>query len=151
MEGDRFFGDCNARHCYWGDQKCNELGNEPLSLIPTFSILNDGEPTFVSVNRQSVIDMCICYGNFINQYNYSLTTDVDTDLFTVAPSTGHLPVKVTLVESTNVYSKEKPWIEKSMWEEWSKHLETEMLTRKTSEDDSEMWDFLKKSLLLGIL
>ena len=59
MEGVLFFGDCNARHYYWGDQKCNELGNELLSLLPTFSILNNGEPTFVSVNGQSVIDMCI--------------------------------------------------------------------------------------------
>ena len=47
MEGVLFFGDCNARHYYWGDQKCNELGNE-LCLVPTFFILNDGEPTFVS-------------------------------------------------------------------------------------------------------
>ena len=146
MEGVLFFGDCNARHCYWGDQKGNELGNELLKLLPTFSILNNGEPTFVSINGQSVIDMCICYGNFINQYNYSLTTDVDTELFTGAPSRGHLPVKVTLVKSTNVYSKEKPWIEKARWEEWSMHLETEMLTKKTSDDAFEMWDSFKNSL-----
>ena len=25
MEGVLFFGDCNARHLYWGDQKCNAL------------------------------------------------------------------------------------------------------------------------------
>ena len=146
MECVLFFGDCNARHYYWGDQKCNEIGNELLSLLPTFSILNDGEPTFVSVNGQSKFDMCICYGNFINQYNYSLTTDVDTELFTGTPSRGHVPVKVTLFKSTHVYSKEKPWIEKAMWEEWSMHLETEMLTRKTSEDASEMWDSFKNSL-----
>ena len=78
MECVLFFGDCNASLYYWGDRKCNELGNELLRLLPTFSILNDGEPTFVSVNGQSVIDMCMCYGNFINQHNYSLTTDVDT-------------------------------------------------------------------------
>ena len=146
MEGVLFFGDCNARHYYWGDQKCNELGNELLSLLPTFSILNDGEPTFVSVNGQSVIDMCICYGNFINQYNYSLATDVDTEHFTGASSRGHLPVKVTLVKSTNVCSKEKPWIKKAIWDEWSMHLETEMLTRKTSEDALEMWESFQNSL-----
>ena len=53
-------------------------------------------------------------------------------------------MKVTLVKSTNVYSKEKPWIEKAMWEEWSE--ETKMLTGKTSEDSLEMWDSFKNSL-----
>ena len=55
-------------------------------------------------------------------------------------------MKVTLVKSTNVYSKEKPWIEKAMWDEWSVHLETEMLTGKTSEDALEMWESFKNSL-----
>ena len=88
MEGVLFFGDCNARHLYWGDQKCNALGNELISLVPTYTILNDGQPTFLSINGQSVIDLCICYGNFINKYKCSLTTDEDTELFTGAPSRG---------------------------------------------------------------
>ena len=119
-----FLGDCTARHYCWGYQKCNEPGKEVLSLVPTNSKLNNSEPTFVSVNGQSVIDVCICYGNFINRYNYSLTTDEDTELFTGVPVRGHWPVRVTLVKSTNVYSKEKPWIEKAMWDQWSLHLET---------------------------
>ena len=119
---------------------------ELVSLVPTFSISNDGEPIFVSVNGQSVIDICICYGNFINQYNYSLTTDEDTELYAGAPAGGHIPVKVTLVKSMNVYPKEKPWIEKALGEEWIWHLEMEMLTRKTSQDALELREFFKNSL-----
>ena len=99
----------------------------------------------LSVNGQSVIDICICYGNSITQYNYPLTTDEDTDLFTGASARGHLPVKFTLVKLTNVYPKEKPLIEKALWDVWSLHLEMEMLTSKTSQDALEMWEFFKKS------
>ena len=53
-------------------------------------------------------------------------------------------MKVTLVKSTIVYSKEKPWIEKAMWEEWSE--ETKMLTGKTSAGALEMWYSFKNSL-----
>ena len=90
--------------------------------------------------------MCICYGNFNKQYDYSLKTDEDTELFTGAPSRGHWPVKVTLAKSTNVCSKEKIWIEKAMWEEWSMHLEMETLTRKTTEDSLEIRGSFKNSL-----
>ena len=139
MEGVLLFGDCNARHLYWDDQKCNALGNELISLVPTYTILNDGQPTFLSINGQSVIDLCICYGNFINQYKCSLTTDEDTELFTGAPSRGHLPVLVSLVESKSGYFKEKPWIEKAMWDDWRAHLETEMLDWTNSDNVLEMW------------
>ena len=108
--------------------------------------MNDGQPTFLSINGQSVIDLCICYGNFINQYKCSLTTDEDTELFTGAPSRGHLPVLVSLVESRSGYFKEKPWIEKAMWDDWRAHLETEILDWTTSDNALEMWEFFKNSL-----
>ena len=146
MEGVFFFGDCNARHLYWGDQKCNALGNELVSLVPTYTILNDSQPTFLSINGQSVIDLCICKGNFINQYKCLLTFDEDTELFAGAPSRGHLPVLVSLVESKSGYFKEKPWVEKALWDDWRAHLETEMLDWKTSDNALEMWEFFKNSL-----
>ena len=57
-----FFGDLNARHTYWGDKSCKLLGEELVQIADHFSILNDGEPTFLAANGYSVIDLCICYG-----------------------------------------------------------------------------------------
>ena len=62
LNGALFFGDLNARHTYWGDKSCNLLGEELVQIADHFSILNDGEPTFLAANGYSVIDLCICYG-----------------------------------------------------------------------------------------
>ena len=53
---------------------------------------------------------------------------------------------VSLVESKSGYFKEKPWIEKALWDDWRAHLETEMLDWTTSNNALEMWEFFKNSL-----
>ena len=114
LDGVIFFADCNARYFYWGDHFCNQLGHGLIIILPIFSILNDGELTFRSINGYSVIDLCICYGNFINKYDWNLTIDEGTELFTGPPSRGHFPVKFTIEKPVRLKVNEEPWIEKAL-------------------------------------
>ena len=88
-----FFGDCNASHFYWGDHFCNQLGHDFFVILPIFNILNDGEPTFRSINGYSVINLCIWYIYFVKNYNWNLTIDEETKLFNGALSRGFFPVE----------------------------------------------------------
>ena len=42
-----------------GEKWCNLLGEELIQIEDDFSILNDGEPTFLAANRSSVIDLLL--------------------------------------------------------------------------------------------
>ena len=92
LNGALLFGDLNARHTYWGDKSCNLLEEELVQIADHFSILNDGEPTFLAANGYSVIDLCICYGPLFDRCKHSLSTDEFAELFTGAPQRGHVPV-----------------------------------------------------------
>ena len=70
-----FFRDLNARHQYWGDTKSNCLGEEKVKIVNTYSILNNGEPTFISTNGSSTIDLCLIYGLIVSHYEHNTTTD----------------------------------------------------------------------------
>ena len=69
LNGALFFGDLKARHTYWGDKSCNLLGEELVQIAGHFSILNDGEPTFLAATGYSVIDLCICFGTLFDSVN----------------------------------------------------------------------------------
>ena len=86
LDGVTFFDDCNTRHFYLGYLFCNQLRHDLINTSPIFSILKDGKPTFLSIKGYRVIDICICYGNFINKYDWNLTIDEEFELFTEAPS-----------------------------------------------------------------
>ena len=61
-------GDCNARHCLWGDSICNPIGYLLLeSLSAEDNILNNGEGTILSTKGSSVIDLCIVSGRIAKQ------------------------------------------------------------------------------------
>ena len=85
LNGALFFGDFNARHTNWGDKSCNLLGEELGQIAEYFSILNDGEPTFLAANGSSVIDLCKCDGPLFNRCKHSLSTDAFAELFIGAP------------------------------------------------------------------
>ena len=54
LNGALFFGDLNARHTYWGNKSCTLLGEELVQIADHFSILNDGEPTFLAATVLSI-------------------------------------------------------------------------------------------------
>ena len=114
-----FFGDLNARHTYWGDESCNLLGEELVQIADHFSILNDGEPTFLAASGYIVIDLCICYGPLFDRCKHSLSTDEFAELFTGAPRRGYVPVIMRLERSSTTEKTKKLWIEKADWVGWT--------------------------------
>ena len=123
LNGAFFFGDLNARHTYWRDKSCNLLGEELVQIADHFSILNDGEPTFLAANGYSVIDLCICYGPLFDRCKHSLSTDEFAELFTGAPQRGHVPVIMRLERSSTTEKTKKLWIEKADWVRWTSFVE----------------------------
>ena len=53
LEGVLFFGDRNARHFCWGDNICNQLGNELILMLTS-------ETTFLTTNGCRTIALCWC-------------------------------------------------------------------------------------------
>ena len=124
INGCIFFGHLNARHQYWGDTKSNRLGEETVKIVDTYSILNIGEPTSISTNGSSVIDLCLIYGPIVNNYEHNLATDEYVELFTGAPNRGHLTVLVDFAVSTEKLKTKKLWMEKANWKLWTDYVET---------------------------
>ena len=124
LDGVLFLGDCNARHCLWGDSICNPNGYLLESLSAEDNILNNGGKTFLSSNGSSVIDLCNVSGRIATQVGFELTTDPNVELFTGAPQRGHIPfiVKCNLSRTTEE-GNTKPWLQKADWEAWQNVLE----------------------------
>ena len=125
LDGVLFLGDCNARHCLWGDSICNPNGFLIVeSLSAEDNILNTGEKNFLSSNGSSVIDLCIVSGRIATQVGFELTTDPNVELFTGAPQRGHIPliVKCNLSRTTEE-GNTKLWLQKAVWEAWQNELE----------------------------
>ena len=125
LGGVLFLGDCNARHCLWGDSICNPNGYLLLeSLSAEDNILNNGEKTVLSSNGSSVIDLCIVSGRIATQVGFELTTDPNVELFTGAPQRGHIPLIVKCnLSRTREKANTKPWLQKADWEAWQNVLE----------------------------
>ena len=147
LNGALFFGDLNARHTYWGDKSCNLLGEELVQIADHFSILNDGEPTFLAANGYSVIDLCICYGPLFDRCIHSLSTDEFAELFTGAPQRGHVPVIMRLERSSTTEKTKKLWIEKADWVGWTSFVEGRIDDLMIVGDDPVfLWNELKNLL-----
>ena len=90
-DGVLFLGDCNAKHCLWGDSICNPNGHLLLESLPAEdNILNNGEKKFLSSIASSGIYLCIVSGRIARQVGFELTTDPNVELFTGAPQHGHI-------------------------------------------------------------
>ena len=120
-----FLGDCNARHCLWGDSICNPIGYLVLeSLSAEDNILNNGEKTFLSSNGSSVIDLSIVIGRIATQVGFEVTTDPNVELFTGAPQRGHIfLIMKRNLSRTREEGNTKPWLQKADWEAWQNVLE----------------------------
>merc|ERR1712105_21410 len=86
-------GDYNARHFSWGDSVNNEYGKQPVDLLDhtRYSISIPKSQTFLCANGGSYIDFSIISNNIVDSVN-SCKTQEGVELFSGAPTRGHLPV-----------------------------------------------------------
>ena len=89
----------------WGVTRRNKSGQllEQFVKNPEVKILNDGEYSFYSANRVSIIDLFIVTDS-ITSWNFSLYTDIE--LFTGYRNSGHVPVLVSFDISTKSSNRE---------------------------------------------
>ena len=71
-----FLGDLNARHEYWGDSTDNLHGLELYNHLPyELTISNYGDPSFLSSNRNSIIDLIIVSAKLTQHTFFELRCD----------------------------------------------------------------------------
>ena len=120
-------GDFNARHLSWGDKVINYYGRGLAESLDStrYSICTSQSPTFLCSNGSSFIDLAIISNNLVESVT-SCVTDEGVELFSGAPTRGHVPLLMELkVNCENVSSPvvEKLDLTKMKWEEWTKHIE----------------------------
>ena len=87
-----FLGDCNGRHCLWGDSICHLNGYLLLECLSAEDkILKNGEANFLSSNFSSVIFLWLVSGQIGTQVGFELTTHPIIEFFTEAPQRGQIP------------------------------------------------------------
>ena len=88
------FGDYNAIHNMWQDNKINkdwEILEDYVTSTQDICVAGPGVPTFLSVQGNSVIDLALISSNFEAKITRR-STDDEVELFTGAPRRGHMPV-----------------------------------------------------------
>ena len=107
MKGVLFVGDLNARNLLWGDIRNNSSGSllEQYIEEESVEILNDGQPTFYSINGSSVIDLIMTTEELCG-WKTTMYTDLDTELLT-AIRTGDMSQCLLNGNSTTHHRTEK--------------------------------------------
>ena len=120
-------GDFNARHMCWGDNINNEYGKNLVESLDNtlFSICTSKSPTFLCANGSSHIDLSII-SNSLADSVVNCRTDDTVELFSGAPSRGHVPLITEFIvrqahNTTEV--KEKLDITKIQWDDWKESIE----------------------------
>ena len=145
-------GDINARHPMWGDRSTNEHGrtlvNAQNDSSRVLNVINDRQPTFLSTNGSSVIDLFISTSERITETRNFIMVDHETELFTGAPTRGHLTVWLNMKgEDTKKVKVEKD-LENANWEGFYKcvkSLLTDRIDFKTM-DGNSAWLLLNEVL-----
>ena len=148
-------GDFNSRHVLWGDSISNDRGKQLTTFISqqNLTCISPNTNTFVSSNGGSVIDLALLKGRICGLY-HSSSVDHETELFTGAPTRGHLPVihqfkcpakprSVSLIHSKLYWDTDK-----TDWNKWRNSL-SRALTQHISprlglySDPAKLWnDFI---------
>ena len=106
----------NIGHPMWRDRSTNELGRTLVNALHDSSrvlnVINVGQHTFVSTNGGSVIDHFIMSERITETTNF-IMVDCEIELFTGAPTRGHLPVWLNMngedtKEVTNLKTSRTP-------------------------------------------
>ena len=104
LVGVTFLGDRNARHEYWGDSTDNLYGLEIYNHLPyELSIINIGDPTFLSSNGNRITDLIIVSAKLNQHTFFELSCDYDVEMFTGALRRVHMPLLLDI--SPLEYSK----------------------------------------------
>ena len=122
-------GDMNARHSMWGDKITNEqervLMEASHASCGNLDVLNHGQPTFISVNENSIINLYVV-SEKLKAISSFTTVDQVVELFTGAPARVHLPtwlhVKGNEQEEDHVVKD----LEKPNWKEFYRRIEREL-------------------------
>lgn len=145
-------GDFNSRNVSWGDNITNERGRtlDKFTKDKQLICMSPNSYTFVCKNGGSVIDMALISGN-ISSFHQSSSIDNEVELFTGAPTRGHLPVihqfklpKITQENPITLYKD----LKNTNWVEWRKllhyHINYYIIPHLTQyRDPSHLWkDFL---------
>ena len=142
----------NARHIAWGDHITNNYGTKLFDNIDKtkFSILTSSTPTFLSKNGTSHIDLMIVTTNMVDKVKFC-KTDPEVQLFSGAPSMGHVPLITHFHNKGGVTTTEpieKINLDKVDWKKWSDDLDYELAENedhlKTLTNPLELNDFLTK-------
>lgn len=127
-------GDYNARHLSWGDTINNEYGKQLVGSLDhtKYSISISQSPTFLCTNGASYIDFSIISNNIVDSVS-SCKTDESVELFSGAPTRGHLPLitefQIRNQANSGQYS-EKLDLSKMKWDSWSHSIETDIKENK---------------------
>ena len=120
-------GDFNARSVNWGDSVSNPRGNVLSNYIEDNSHIclhSAGKKTFLTANGGSVIDLSLSYGKVTDSLSSPWTEDC-YNLFTGAPSRGHIPVFQHLsTQSPSVKPRKRTALnyEAADWDSWTKDM-----------------------------
>ena len=126
-------GDFNSRHISWGDTISNNNGKELAAFIGQHNLtcITPNTQTFVTRNGGSVIDLALMKGKLSNLYHSSSVDDC-TELFTGAPTRGHLPIlhQFKCPANANKVNLHPHWdLDNTNWKEWRTCLNNNMLRK----------------------
>ena len=143
-------GDFNARHPSWGDKQINYYGRSLANSLDNtrYSICTSKSPTFLCSKGSSYIDLSII-SNELADSVIDCKTDEGVELFSGAPTRGHVPLLTTLSinrddSPSNVIDKID--LSKMKWNEWTKHIEDSIEQDRVlldgEEDPYNLWNRL---------
>ena len=144
-------GDLNARHTVWGDTMKNNYGNQLFERLDSnaFTIRYAPSPTFLSENGSSCIDLIIISNNLSRQV-HTCYTDDEVELFSGAPTRGHVPLLTELSHNMQVETQqeEKLDIESFDWDKWSKEIENTCRSDEVTnlQNPQDIWSFLETAI-----
>ena len=146
-------GDFNSRNTAWGDSITNSYGRQLFEQLDNklFKILTSCTPTFLCEDGSSYIDLFIVTNNITEKIQPCYTDDL-VELYSGAPSRGHVPVLTEIkdVKTQPDVVREKLDIESTNWEEWSQDLENTLDSTEAriwnQEDPRVLWEDLEKKI-----
>lgn len=148
-------GDFNARHYIWNDTTINKYGKyfEQNMDWSKYGIHAPTCPTFLAKNGNSLIDFFVS-STGLDLFLDNPWTDYESNLYSGAPSRGHVPVLINLQTRTRRISQ-KPEIKldlKTMiWENWSRDIDISLrrhdIDEAATDDGMEtLWRMIDDSI-----
>ena len=151
-------GDFNARHVSWGDKTNNFYGKQLIEEIDftKFSISTSKTPTFLGAKgASSYIDLNIISNDLADSV-FSCKTNEEVELFSGAPSRGHVPLITEFkiaTKNNNPPVIEKLNIESMNWCDWTNYIENQIEEKTalfaTDRDPFDIWNSLNEILTVA--